>query len=135
MWVGGPKEGALLCDYPLQSLRLRLSGVEPSKAAWNQEAVDFLHCTFVDQEVTVDTSHCEDMGDIGAICTGTVATLTGQDAATLLIKHNFTTGLQLAAQITDSQNYRRQGIIDVAFELADTFQEVVLPERANAIQD
>ena len=84
MWVGGPKEGALLCDYPLQSLRLRLSGVEPSKAAWNQEAVDFLHCTFVDQEVTVDTSHCEDMGDIGAICSGTVATLTGQDAATLL---------------------------------------------------
>ena len=46
-----------------------------------------------------------------------------------------TTGLQLAAQITDSQNYRRLGIIDVAFELADTFQEVVLPERANAIQD
>ena len=42
-----------------------------------------------------------------------------------------TTGLQLAAQITDSQNYRRQGIIDVAFELADTFQEVVLPERTN----
>ena len=44
-----------------------------------------------------------------------------------------TTGLQLAAQITDSQNYRRQGIIDVAFELADTIHEVVLPERANAI--
>ena len=31
-----------------------------------------------------------------------------------------TTGLQLAAQITDSQNWRRQGIIDAAFELADT---------------
>ena len=51
------------------------------------------------------------------------------------IKKAEDTGLQLAAQITDSQNYRRQGIIDVAFELADTFQEVVLPERANAIQD
>ena len=31
-----------------------------------------------------------------------------------------TTGLQLAAQITDSQNWRRQGMIDAAFELADT---------------
>ena len=51
------------------------------------------------------------------------------------IKEAEDTGLQLAAQITDSQNYRRQGIIDVAFELADTIHEVVLPERANAIQD
>ena len=51
------------------------------------------------------------------------------------IKEAEDTGLQLAAQITDSQNYRRQGIIVVAFELADTIHEVVLPERANAIQD
>ena len=49
------------------------------------------------------------------------------------IKEAEDTGLQLAAQITDSQNYRRQGIIVVVFELADTIHEVVLPERANAI--
>ena len=47
------------------------------------------------------------------------------------IKEAEDTGLQLAAQITDSQNWRRQGMIDAAFELADTIQEVVLPERTN----
>ena len=47
------------------------------------------------------------------------------------IKKAEDTGLQLAAQITDSQNYRRQGIIDAAFQLADTIQEVALPERTN----
>ena len=51
------------------------------------------------------------------------------------IKEAEDTGLQLAAPITDSQNWRRQGMIDAAFELADTIQEVVLPGRANAIQD
>jgi len=47
------------------------------------------------------------------------------------IKEAEDTGLQLAAQITDSQNWRRQGMIDAAFELADTIQEVALPERTN----
>ena len=36
------------------------------------------------------------------------------------IKEAEDTGLQLAAQITDSQNWRHQGMIDAAFELADT---------------